>query len=66
MDIKTTFTFTQEELNKHDAEIREEAYRKAAANTVNKIELLLDYPILDAIKKLSKYTGYLAKTYNLK
>jgi hypothetical protein len=65
VDIKTTFTFTQEELNKHDSEIREEAYRKAAINTVRKIELLLDYPILDAIMKLSKYTGYLVKTYKL-
>ena len=65
MDIKTTFTFTQEELNKHDSEIREEAYRKAAINTVRKIELLLDYPILDAIMKLSKYLQYLIKTYNL-
>jgi hypothetical protein len=65
MDIKTTYTFTQEELDTHDEKIREEAYRKAAVNTVRKIELLLDYPILDAIQKLSKYAGYLIKTYNL-
>ena len=65
MDIKTTYTFTQEELDTHDEQIREEAYRTAAANTVRKIELLLDYPILDAIQKLSKYAGYLIKTYNL-
>jgi hypothetical protein len=65
METKTTFTFTQEELNKHDEEIREEAYHKAAENTVKKIALLLDYPILDAIKKLFKYAAYLSKTYNL-
>jgi hypothetical protein len=63
--METKLIFTQEELDKHDAEIREEAYRTAAANTVRKIELLLDYPILDAIQKLSKYAGYLIKTYNL-
>lgn len=65
METKTTFTFTQEELNKRDEGIREEAYHKAAANTVKKLELLLDLPILDACKKLGKYAGYLAKTYNL-
>jgi hypothetical protein len=63
--METKLIFTQEELNKHDSEIREEAYRKAAANTVRNITLLLDLPILDACKKLGKYTGYLVKTYNL-
>lgn len=66
METKTTFTFTQEELNKHDEEIREEAYRKAAVNTVNKLSVLGNAPIFKALKELFKYKQYLIETYKLK
>jgi hypothetical protein len=66
MDIKTTYTFTQEELDTHDEKIREEVYRTAAASTVNKLAVLGNYSIYKALKELGKYTQYLIKTYELK
>ena len=66
METKTTFTFTQEELNKHEEEIRAEAYHKAAASTVNKLSVLGNYSIYKALKELGEYYQYLIKTYNLK
>ena len=66
METKTTFTFTQEELNKHDGKIREEAYRTAAVSTVNKLSILSEVSIFRALKELGKYTQYLVVTYKLK
>ena len=66
METKTTFTFTQEELKKHDEEIREGAYHKAAVSTVNKLSILSEVSIFRALKELGKYTQYLVVTYKLK
>jgi hypothetical protein len=65
-ETKTTFTFTQEELDKHDEEIREGAYRKAAVSTVNKLSVLERHSIYEALRELGKYTKYLVETYKLK
>jgi hypothetical protein len=66
MDSKTTYIFTQEQLDTRDERIREEAYRKAAASTVNKLAVLGNHSIYKALKELGKYTQYLIKTYKLK
>jgi hypothetical protein len=60
-----TFTFTREELEAHDLNVQESAYRKAAVSTVKNLAVLDDYPISKAMKKISKYATYLIKTYNL-
>jgi hypothetical protein len=62
---KTTFTFTKEELEAHDSNVQEEAYRKAAISTINNLVALDEYPISKAMKKLSKYANYLVKMYKL-
>ena len=58
-------TFTREELEAHDLNVQESAYRKAAISTVNNLAVLNDYPIAKALKKISKYAIYLIKTYKL-
>ena len=45
-----TFTFTAEELQKHDAEIENQAYRKAAECTLENLTCLERIPIGKAFK----------------
>ena len=64
-ETRTHFTFTKEELEAHDLNVQESAYRKAAISTIKNLVVLYDYPISKAMKKLNKYANYLTKTYKL-
>ena len=60
-----TFTFTKYELEAHNQKIRDKSYRKAAMCTVQNLEVLGEYPILQAVEILGKYALYLITTYKL-
>jgi hypothetical protein len=68
MAIKKTVTisFTQEELNKHEHDIREQAFRQAAVCTLRKLEIYKTEPIMDALENIGRYRQYLIKTYCIK
>jgi hypothetical protein len=62
---KRTISFTKEELEKHEHDIRELAYRNAAVCTLRKLELFKVRPLGDVLDSLIKYRKYLTKTYNI-
>jgi hypothetical protein len=68
MAIKNTVTisFTQEELNKHEHDIREQAFRQAAVCTLRKLELFNIEPLGNVVHDLERYRTYLMKTYKIK
>ena len=61
----STFTFTKKELEAHNQIIKDKAYRKAAACTVENLAYLQELPIMEAIEILGKYALYLIVTYQL-
>ena len=61
-----TISFTPEELEKHEHDITEAAYKKAAICTLRKLELFNVRPLGSVIDGLNKYRKYLIKTYDIK